>query len=310
MGKVYDALKMSGSLIEDGGLRGSGAPRVSAVAADPEPEDVNYLDYLLNGIPVSATDAPPGPGHLAPAPPKPVLALPRAVALDTGRIDPRLVAFSGSDQRAVEQYNRLAVALISAAPGRSLKRILIGSAARGEGRTTVALNLAYTLARARKRVLLVDADLLRPSILRMAGVDGDLGLGDIFQWKNPGAALLTVARFGFDLLPTRRPAANSAEILSSRPFNVALDLLEPHYDFILFDTPPLLEAADSNLLMKLADTMVMVIGAGKLKTSRLAKAVEGLKPEDVFGVVLNRARPTANWSSGLTTSKFTLRASE
>jgi capsular exopolysaccharide synthesis family protein len=185
--------------------------------------------------------------------------------------------------------------MISAGAERAFKRVVVGSAARGEGRTTVAVNLACTLARSRKKVLLVDADLQRPSIMRRLGIDGDVGLGEIFRWQNPGSALLAVSRFGFDLLPTRSRVANSAEVLASRPFSVAIELLEPHYDFILFDAPPLLDSADAHLLMRIADTMLMVIGAGKLKTSQLAKAVEGLKPEDIFGVALNRVRAASSW---------------
>jgi capsular exopolysaccharide synthesis family protein len=292
MGKVYDALKMSGGYIDDSGGIARGARRVSEARDYPEPEPINYLDYLLNGVPVLESEAPARPGQLALA--RPVIDVARSVTVDVSRIDRHLVAFSGSSRFAVEQYNRLAVALISAASGRSLKRVLVGSAARGEGRTSVALNLACTLARARKKVLLVDGDLSKPSIMRMLAIEADLGLGEIFRWTNPGSALLKLPRFGFDVLPTRSRVENSAEVLSSKAFNMAIGLLDEHYDYILFDTTPLLEAADCNLLMKIADTMVMVIRAGRLKTSDLSRAVERLKPEDVFGVVLNRGHATMN----------------
>lgn len=298
MGKVYDALKISGCYDDEANAADVGTAHPGQTVAHAEPESISYLDYLLNGIPVVEAVPATTPSLPAPAPAKQVIDVPRP-ASESGRLDPHLVAFSGSDRSAVEQYNRLAVGLISAATGRSLKRVLVGSPARLDGRTTVALNLAHTLARARKKVLLVDADLLRPSITRMLGVSADLGLGDIFRWRNPGAALLSAPRFGFDLLPTRAAARNSAEILSSRAFKLAIDILEPHYDFILFDTPPLLEAGDCSLLMRSADTMVMVIARARLKTAQLAKTVEAFKPEDIFGVVLNRARPISNWKSAL-----------
>jgi len=300
MGKVYEALKMAGGSIHEGAPEPSvrGSSRVARGYVEPEPEAVNYMDYLLNGIPSPETPAAAEATLLAPIA-RPVIDVPRPAAVDIGNVDHRLVAFQGSDRPALEQYNRLGMALISGAAERRLKKILIGSAERGEGRTTVALNLACTLARARKRVLLIEADLAKPSIARMLGVDADPGLGDIFRWKNPGAALVSVRRIGFDLLPTRSRVGNSAEILSSRAFNLAIDLLEPHYDFILFDTPPLLEAADCNLLMRIADAMVLVITAGRLKTSQLAKAVGGLRPEDVFGVVLNRSRSASSLGWGI-----------
>ena len=289
MGKVYEALKISGAYIDDQAGSRRAAAKMKEPAAALEPEAINYLDYLLNGIPAGETVSDSTPGQLAPAP-KPVIDVARQAIIDDHRVDRRLVAHSASDRAAVEQYNRLAVALISAGSERTIRRVVVGSAARGEGRTTVAVNLACTLARSRKRVLLVDADLHRPSIMARLGINGDLGLGEIFRWLNPGSALLAVPRFGFDLLPTLARVANSAEVLASRPFNVAIELLEPHYDYILFDTPPLLESADAHLLMRIADTMLMVIGAGELKTPQMAKALEGLKPEDIFGVALNRAR--------------------
>jgi capsular exopolysaccharide synthesis family protein len=289
MGKVYEALKISGARIDDQWAHRPVGSKAKEPVATFEPEAINYLDYLLNGIPAVEAVADTTPGPLAPVQ-KPVIDLARQASVDPGRADQRLVALSGSDRSAVEQYNRLAVGLISAGSERVLKRVVVGSAVREEGRTTVAVNLASTLARSRKRVLLVDADLHRPSIMGRLGINSDLGLGEIFHWRNAGSALLTVPGLGFDLLPTRSRVANSAEVLASRPFNAAIELLEPHYDYMLFDTPPLLESADAQLLMRVADTMLMVIGAGELKTSQLARAVEGLKPEDIFGVALNRAR--------------------
>ncbi|HKF54985.1 MAG TPA: CpsD/CapB family tyrosine-protein kinase [Blastocatellia bacterium] len=289
MGKVYEALKISGAYIDAQAARGGVGPAPKEPAAAVEPEAINYLDYLLNGIPVIDTAAETEGGELAPVQ-KPVIDVARQAIVDIGSVDHGLVANSSSDRSAVEQYNRLAVALISAGSQRALKRVVVGSAARGEGRTTVAVNLACRLARSRKRVLLVDGDLHRPSIMGGLGIISELGLGEIFNWRNPGSALLAVPGFGFDLLPTRSPVANSAEVLASRPFNVAIELLGSHYDYILFDTPPLLESADAHLLMRIADTMLMVIAAGELKTAQLAKAVEGLKPQDIFGVALNRAQ--------------------
>src|SRR5688572_3608924 len=102
----------------------------------------------------------------------------REVALKPGRLDPRLVAFHDFDPQAIAPYNRLVISLISAASSRKLQRVLIASAQYGDGRTSVTLNLAAALARAGQRVLVVESDFLRPSALRLLGVDSETGLAE------------------------------------------------------------------------------------------------------------------------------------
>ena len=67
-----------------------------------------------------------------------------------------------------------------------------------------------------------------------------------------------------------------------------LEILDPNYDFILLDSPPLLERADCSMLIKLVDTALVVVRQGMTKTAQMAKAIEQLSQEDIFGVVLNR----------------------
>ena len=100
------------------------------------------------------------------------------VDLRPKRLDPRLVAFHDFDPQDIAPYNRLVISLISAAASRKLQRVLIASAQYGDGRTSVTLNLAAALARARQRVLVVESDFLRPSALRLLGVDAETGLAE------------------------------------------------------------------------------------------------------------------------------------
>src|SRR5262249_17216721 len=93
------------------------------------------------------------------------------VDLRPKRLAPGLIAFDDLDPHGVAPYNQLVISLISAAASRKLKRVLIASAQYGDGRTTVMLNLAAALARARQRVLVVESDFLRPSAMRLLGID-------------------------------------------------------------------------------------------------------------------------------------------
>jgi len=211
------------------------------------------------------------------------------VTLKSGQLDPRLVAFHDFDPKAIAPYNRLVISLISAAASRKLQRVLIASAEYGDGRTSVTLNLAAALARAGQRVLVVESDFLRPSALRLLGVDAETGLAEaITQGLAPSQAMVWLQPIGFNLLPTRAQAENSPELLASPVFEAMIQMLKPDYDFILFDSAPLLAVADASLLELHTDATLLVIRQGRASTSQMAKAVALLNEERLLGAVLNR----------------------
>jgi len=213
----------------------------------------------------------------------------REVDLKPGRLDPRLVAFHDFDPQAIAPYNRLVISLISAASSRKLQRVLIASAQYGDGRTGVTLNLAAALARAGQRVLVVESDFLRPSALRLLGVDAETGLAEaIAKGLAPNQAMVWLQPIGFNLLPTRAQVENSAELLASPIFEAMMQMLRPEFDFILFDSAPLLAVADARLLELHTDATLLVIRQGGTSTNQMAKAVALLNEERLLGAVINR----------------------
>ena len=211
------------------------------------------------------------------------------VDLRPKRLAPSLVAFNDFDPHDIAPYNRLAISLISAAASRKIKRVLIASAQNGDGRTTVTLNLAAALARARQRVLVVESDFLRPAALRLLGIDSAMGLAEaVAKGLAPGKAMVWLQPIGFNLLPTCAQVENSAELLASPSFEVMMRTLSPEFDFILFDSAPLLAAADARLLELHTDATLLVIRQGRTSASQMAKAVALLNEERLLGAVLNR----------------------
>jgi Mrp family chromosome partitioning ATPase len=296
MGKVYEALTRAETL--------SNGPRHSAVETD-DPRDVeevdeviepevesfeefNFLRYSLGsgaGMGRSSARAASGLVRRSKVSPE------REVDIDLNRIDPHLVTFFNSDRGACEQYNKLALTLVSKAAERGFRRVLVASAEHGDGRTTVALNLACALARARQRVLVVDCDLENPSVARALGIDCRLGLHESFSdGLAPGAAAIRVRPFEFNILPARHPIDNPVEVLAAPAFWKMLKAFDADHDFILFDSPPLLAPGDPSLLVRFTDTTLLVIGAGSTGSSQLSKAIAPFNQDDILGVVLNRGQ--------------------
>ncbi len=214
----------------------------------------------------------------------------RTVTLDPDRMDPHLFTLQElPSPQAEQQYRRLAVNLITASARRQFKRILFASAHHGEGRTSVMLNLAGALARAKLRVLVVDSDFSRPSVMRLLGLDSEVGIAEVFASdRHIGEAAVTLRPLGITILGTREAVDNPAEILASAEFYEMLNLLEPEFDFVLFDSPPLLDSADANLLTRIVDTTLMVVRPNTTTAGQMGKAVALLSQEDISGVVINR----------------------
>src|SRR5439155_15973779 len=154
---------------------------------------------------------------------------------------------------------------------------------------SVLLNLAGALTGAKRRVLVVDTDLFRPSVLRLLGADVEAGLSEGVACSLPIAEVaVRVLPFGFSLLSTRARVENSVEVLDSTMFRAYLQLVEPHYDFILFDSPPLLTRPDAQILLRLVDGALLVIRPGTTTPAQMSRALTMFNKEDLIGVVLNQ----------------------
>lgn len=295
MGKVFKALSKSENEQPRRSLAAvvvaeeeASAARKDGAHKDQEAaETFDFLRFSLNAPATEAFDSDAARGAtrrgaaISPA---------REVTLDAARIDPHLVAFYEFDPRAAEEYNKTAITLISAAADQPLRRVLIASAQHGEGRTCVALNLACALAQAKQRVLVIDTDMQRPSLLRLLGIEADTGIAEaVGRRLSVTAATINVMPYGFHVLPLRERVENSAEILASPALREMLNDCEADYDFMIFDSSPLLDSKDANLLMKLTHATVMVVRPGKTNASHLSRAIAPLPEDNVFGVVLNRA---------------------
>lgn len=217
----------------------------------------------------------------------------------TGRsapaLDPRLVAALAPSSLAAEQYRSLRTRLKRAESGRSLRTIAITSPAKGDGKSLTAANLALTMAQeVQQRVLLVDCDLRRPNVHRLFGLDPTPGLVDVLMnAATLDQVLVWLPEQQMSVLPAGIPPSNPAELLGSATMRRLLDTLRSRYDRILVDVPPVAPLADLHVLAPLVDGLLMIIRAGMTQKPAIDRALAGLDPSKVLGLVLNEANGDA-----------------
>ncbi len=183
------------------------------------------------------------------------------------------------------------------------KSVVISSSIGDEGKSTIAINLAVAFADTGARVILVDADLRRPSIAQYIGIEGNVGLTTVLIGRADVQDV--VQPFGastLDVLPTGQIPPNPSELLGSPAMAGLLDRLTATYDMVLLDSPPLLPVTDAAVLSKLAGGVLLVVGADRIHRPQLQETLVSLETAgaDLFGIVLNKTdrRDQATYTYG------------
>ncbi|MBI1324718.1 polysaccharide biosynthesis tyrosine autokinase [bacterium] len=184
----------------------------------------------------------------------------------------------------------------------SLRQILVTSAKAGEGKSTTALNLAATFARAGERTILVDADLRRPSLGGLVGESPDHpGLVDVLRGLEAWQEVVRGAEIPhLDLMTTGRVGDTPIEILGSRELRQLLAGLAKHYDRVILDGPAVLGLADCRMLGQIVDGCLLVVRANPRNIHPIQRAKVMLEQSQVplMGVVYNGlTEDYRNWSS-------------
>lgn len=168
--------------------------------------------------------------------------------------------------------------------------LVISSAVPGEGKTMTSTNLALALAQAGRRTLVIDADLRRPRVAGLLGLDAAVGLTTVLVGQTDVQDAIQVHEpSGLHLLASGAKPPNPTEILQSRLTQDLIKELRDHYDMVIIDAPPLLPVADASVLATLADGTILVVKHGKTTRDQVAEAIGRLSQVGgrVFGVVVN-----------------------
>ena len=192
-----------------------------------------------------------------------------------------------------EAFRSLRTAVqFSARPGRPLS-VLVTSSRPGEGKSTVAANLALTMADAGLRVVLVDADLRRPSVATTFDLEGAVGLTNVLIGQvEVDDVLQPYGSAGLDVLTSGPLPPNPSELLAAPAMADLLARLGADHDVVVLDTPPLLPVTDATVLARLVDQALVVSDASRTRRGPLAQALGLLARVDgrVTGLVFTHVR--------------------
>lgn len=234
----------------------------------------------------------PGPEKEAPLP----------ALVGRGDLDSRVVAHLEKSSPEMEQYRMLRTNIMAIDPASPPRVIAVTSSIKKEGKSLTTLNIGATFAEQRDvKVLVVDADLRRPSLTSLVGVDSRYGLSHLLTRDLPlKKAIYETPIPDLAVMPAGEPSENPAELLGSRQMADLVDVLRTEYDFVIFDTPPILYVHDAGILCSRVEGVIYVIKLNVTDRSRVKHGLEILERgrANILGLVLtnvNRNSRSSNY---------------
>lgn len=222
----------------------------------------------------------------------PVLTTRKVNAKDSA-LDESLVAFHLPKSQQSEAFRAIRTALFFNAQGKNSQIIQVTSPTPGDGKSTLAANLAISLAQSGKQVLIVDADLRRPTVNHLFGIDSEIGFAAVLNDEADidDAILESPEVDGLSVMPSGKRPSNPSELLTSSRLYDLFEVLREKYDFIIMDSPPLLAVTDPAAVAARVDGVLLALRIKKnvkLSASR-AKEVLDSVGANIMGIVVNGA---------------------
>ena len=197
-----------------------------------------------------------------------------------------------------EQYRTLRTNIQFSNVDNEMRTIMITSSGPGEGKSTTTANLAIVFAQQGKKVLLVDADLRKPTMHYTFNLTNTFGLTSVLTKQvTLDEAITETKEQNLFVLPSGPIPPNPAELLGSKAMDHFFEeALQDVFDLIIFDTPPLLAVTDAQILANKCDGSILVISSGKTEKDMVVKAKEmlGTANGKLLGVVLNNKKMKSN----------------
>jgi len=188
-----------------------------------------------------------------------------------------------------EAYYSIAVALEDAVAGTLPKTLLITSSVASEGKSTSALAIARSLGAMGKRVLVVDGDLRRPSSTKLIAHSPNPTFSDVLAGSAAAQPVIKERDDEpFSIVPAGNPRCNPVTLLGATGLKAVFDKLAKSYDIVIVDGPPIMGLADSVLLARSVESVVLVVEANRTHSSELEVAISRLPPDNLIGAVITK----------------------
>lgn len=192
-----------------------------------------------------------------------------------------------------EAYRSLRTNIDFSSIDEKLQTIMVTSAGPGEGKSTTITNLAVTYAQSDRKVVLIDADLRKPTAHRTFALSNRWGLSSaIAQQCTIEESIQMTTIPNLDVITSGDIPPNPSEMMNSKRMTAMLEQLRSIYDIVLIDTPPLLAVTDAQIVATKCDGVIMVVDQGKVKRDIAKKAIQNLENVNarILGVVLNNVK--------------------
>lgn len=205
----------------------------------------------------------------------------------------RLLAHNSPKDPVAEQYRTIRTNIQFSDADQAIKSIVLTSTGPGEGKSTTASNLATVYAQQGLRVLLIDADLRKPTSHYTFRLENHVGLTNVLTKQSTlGQAVQGTEVPDLFLLTSGPIPPNPAELLASNKMTELLKEMKEEFDMVVFDTPPVLAVADAQILANQVDGSILVVSSGKTDKEAAVKAKELLLKANakLLGAVLNNRK--------------------
>lgn len=208
-----------------------------------------------------------------------------------------LIAYHEKSSINAEQYRALRTNIQFTQLNRQLKSLLVTSSIPSEGKSTVSANLAFVMAQTTKKILLIDADLRKPTVHKTFKLNNEQGLTSLLI--NPELNFDDLVQYNEEiklyLLPSGPIPPNPSELLGSMQMDVLIEKLEQQFDLIIIDVPPVTAVTDGLILSSRVDGVLLVARYGYTRKEEVKKSKDTLEGVDaqILGYVMNR-QPISN----------------
>lgn len=200
----------------------------------------------------------------------------------------RFVVLSGERSLGAEKIRLLASRLRHLQDQRTIKKLVVTSTVKDEGKTLISTNVSMALAKSGQRVLLIDGDCHQANSGRLLGANGSPGITN--WWRSAGriqSCLLRINKLPLWLMPAGDMTEQPLEILQSARLAEEINRIAGSFDWVIIDSPPCAPLADAGVWASIVDGILLVVREGKTPKRLLRKVLGSLDSKKIVGIVLN-----------------------